>query len=214
MMLLLAVLTAAHASTYGATLYVPDQAPVGMPSSTVFGNGATWEGIAAGEPDVVVASDFAHVTCAVENGDVNVTFSATPNDYPMVIPSTATCAYGGYTLNIDLIPITPNAYTSMDFVPTVGVSYDLAPTVGSNPLAQYHIHKLPSTASFVEAPGIARLSPTQVWSGVECGVSFRGDNGEPRLWTWIHPNAVAGSGYCLVNSTSGVPYAIPVAFTR
>jgi len=212
MVFLLTVLTAAHAGTYGAALYVPDQAPAGMPSGTVFGSAVSWQGIAEGEADVVVASDFPHVTCSVEDGHVNVRFSATPDDFPMEIPPKATCSYGGHALEIDLVQVTPGAYTSMDLVPAVGVSYDLASTSG-NPTAQYHVHRLPGSARFVEGAGVARLSPIQVWSGVECGVRFR-DDGAPRLWTWIHPDAAAGSGYCLVNSHSGVPYAVPVAFTR
>lgn len=214
MTLIALFLTAAWADTYQADMYVPNDVPYGQPAGKKYSAIVGWPDVAVGEPDMVVGSDWQYITCRVDDGSVAVVFDATPEDNPGTIPSTATCTYGAHALVITLHPFVPAPYMPGEFVPSDGISYDLSPVIGTNPVHQLKLHPLPVGPAYIEGSWPARLSPTLPWAGVECGMFYHSVTGDPKLWIRVEATASADEGYCVLESSSGVPHAIPLTFVR
>lgn len=60
---------------------------------------------------------------------------------------------------------------------------------------------------------MARLSPNVEWPGVRCAMTFA-PNGNPTLQLYVHPEAPEDEGFCVLQSTSGVPHAISLEIHR
>jgi hypothetical protein len=152
------------------------------------------------------------VSCAVLDGDVFAIFTATPETFPTSFPSTATCTSQGYTLELNLRPKPWPAKHDPSMDPQLGITLDLQ-TDGPYAMHTYRVYDLPVGPSYAEGRWPARLSPSVPWDGAECGMAYTPD-GAPRMWVRALISAAADEGYCVLQSESGVPHAIPLEILR
>jgi len=203
----------ALAQSYTVDLDVPDAVPVGTTSDHVIVAGLHFPGVAAGYADTTVPSSWSHLECHVEDGDVTVLFSATASTFPSTVPSTATCASGGYSLTVNLHEVPFPPYEDLTFTPSVGLTIDLTPPPGFSNLQRMSVHPLPVGPSYQEGSWQARLSPSIPWPGVQCTMEDRPSSG-PQLIVRVKHDAPVDEGYCVIQSTAGVDHAIPLEILR
>jgi hypothetical protein len=85
--------------------------------------------------------------------------------------------------------------------------------VNGNPRGGYRVFDLPTGPAYQEGTWLARLSPQVEWAGVQCTMAFA-PNGNPTLQLFVHPDAPEDEGFCILQSTSGMPHAIALEVER
>ncbi len=186
---------------------------MGKPAGGLISAFVAFADVADGHADTDVPSDWSYITCAVRDGSVYAYFSATPETFPSTVPSTASCTSGGYTLVLNLQQVPWPASHDASLVPAAGVTWDLTVPTGTNPTHRYAVYDLPAGPAYLEGSWPAQLTPSVLWDGVECGAGYA-PNGSAKLWIRGLSTAAADEGYCVLQSASGVPHAIPLEIIR
>jgi len=155
-------------------------------------------------PSTEVTSSWSYVTCRYDDaaGRVTVTFEASVTNWPTTIPSSATCAAGRYTLQLDFLDEggLSDLPESIDSTTTVQLDFPS----GS---AMVYTWSLPAGLQVVSGDYLGTKGGTD-WDDFHCRVAT-GDSGAA-LRIEVNPSAAAGNGTCDVPLTEGGTY--PVSF--
>jgi hypothetical protein len=109
--MLLFSLSTALGSSYQVELAVPSTHPSWEPASRPYGGSRMIAEV--DHPDVIVQSTHPSVSCEIKDKVVMVHFAANREDYPTSFPFSATCDYGGETLDISVVLMSPETDDSL-----------------------------------------------------------------------------------------------------
>lgn len=194
----------ALAGNYSTTLDAKQtSAPTGYASDSVL---HATSGVieAENQGDLTVNSSWSYVKCIVSDEVAFAVFQSTPANWPSSWPSTATCTYGGHTLTITINSRAwENAHNHSWSLPA-GVTFTM-PT-GARGAKKYDL----PAGNHQEGIWPGRISATQEWDGIHCGVTNKGN-----LVLWVDRTLGDSSGYCSIPQTGGgSPFTFPVTFDR
>lgn len=157
--------------------------------------------------DMVVNSTDSRIKCHVEDSWIVIEFSADRDAWPAALayPLSATCTYGGDTLDISVVALEPEvdpAFAEME-IQTTSSSQWINITRITDALV-VRSFKLPTNCSGDFVAG----NYNSTLADVDCRVSYRGT--QPMVQVRVAEEANTGSGTCTLPLDDGKDYVLGI----